>query len=445
MSDAGSTAPPTPLPTRLAFADALAAVLDDVAALPPERVPLRAALGRALAADVVSPVDLPPWDNAAMDGYAVRAADVRGASADGPVTLRVAGAIPAGGDASAVTLAPGDAARISTGAPVPSTADAVVRVEDTDGGAQVVCIVDDRDVRGDAPQRRNVRPRGEDVRAGARALGGGATIDAAALGVLASVGCATVPVARRPRVAIVSSGDELVTVEEFAEVVAGRRIVSSNTYTLEAQARLAGADVAELGFARDDVGAMRDRFAAALDGGCDVLVTSGGISVGEHDHTREALGALGLAQRFWRARIRPGGPLGFGVLPRPDGRVVRWLGLPGNPVSAMVTFELFGRPLLRRLGGHQRAFRRAVAVTLAERVATPAPLTHFLRASVDVDDDGRLVARLTGAQGSNLLTSMACADALLVVPEAVGEVPAGGVLRALLLGSDALDAEAAFA
>ena len=168
-------------------------------------------------------------------------------------------------------------------------------------------------------------------------------------------------------------------------------------------------------------------------------MTSGGISVGEHDHTRAALSELGLEQRFWRARIRPGGPLGFGVVRRPNGDVVRWLGLPGNPVSSMVTFEMFGRPLLRRLGGRSRIFRRALTVTVTEAVETLAPLTHFLRAVVEPDNGGCLTARLTGAQGSNLLTSMSRANALLVVPEDVRSTPVGGALRAILL-DDALDA-----
>jgi molybdopterin molybdotransferase len=424
--------------TRLSFPDALAAVLDGARPLDTEIVPLRAALGRALAARAVSPVALPPWDNAAMDGYAVRATDVLGASAARAVALRVVGEVAAGGDASTVHVGPNEAIRISTGAPVPPGADAVVRVEDTAAGPDVVRVTDDRDVRGPTPAQRNVRPRGEDVRAGEAVLDAGTTVTPAQLGVLASIGCADVSVVRRPRVALVSSGDELVDVDGFDEVRAGRRIVSSNSYALLAQAQLAGAAAVDHGVARDDLGALRDRLADALDAGCDVLVTSGGISVGDHDHTRDALSALGLTQRFWRVRMRPGGPFGFGVVSR-GGREVPWLGLPGNPVSAMVTFELFGRPLLRTLAGHRRVFRRTVQVTLAESVRAAAPLTHFLRATLAAQDDGRLAARLTGAQGSNLLTSMARADALLVVPEDVREAPPGTVLRALLLGDDALD------
>jgi molybdopterin molybdotransferase len=243
---------------------------------------------------------------------------------------------------------------------------------------------------------------------------------------------------RRPRVAFVSSGDERGDVDAFDEVRAGRRIVSSNSYTVPAMARDAGAVATDHGVARDTVDALRERLGAALAAGCDVLVTTGGISVGEHDHTREALGAFGLVQRFWRARIRPGGPVGAGTVRAADGRTVPWLGLPGNPVSAMVTFELFVRPLVRRLAGHARLFRAPIAVTLAHDVETPAPLTHFLRVQLAMDDTRGWIARLTGGQGSNLLTSMTAADALLVVPETVDRAPAGSVLRALPLGDGAL-------
>jgi molybdopterin molybdotransferase len=420
------------VPTRLALSDAVARVLEGRAPLGSERVPLTESVGRVLATAVVSPVDLPPWDNASMDGYAVRASDVAGASTDNPRTLHVIGEIAAGG-AATIAIGEGEAVRISTGAPVPASADAVVRVEDTDRGNERVMVTDDRDVRGATRDRRNVRPRGEDVRSGQTVLEAGAAIGPAQLGVLASVGAASLDVVRRPHVAFVSSGDELVDVGRFAEVEAGERIVSSNSYTVPALARAWGATATDHGLARDDVAALGERLGAAIAGGCDVLVTSGGISVGEHDHTRAALASFGLRQHFWRVRIRPGGPFGFGTVRAPDGREIPWLGLPGNPVSAMVTFELFGRPLLRRLGGHPYLFRAAPNVTLAHDVTAVAPLTHFLRAIVTVDDEGRLVARLTGAQGSNLLTSMAAANALLVVPEHVTHAPAGSMLRAMLL------------
>jgi molybdopterin molybdotransferase len=316
---------------------------------------------------------------------------------------------------------------------VPDGADTVVRVEDTDRGHETVAIADARDAMGTSPLQRNVRPRGEDVRAGSVVLTAGRAIGPAQLGVLASVGAAAVDVVRRPRVAFVSSGDELVDVGDFAAVERGAAIVSSNSYTIPAMARRAGALCTDHGVARDTLDAVRATLAAALADTPDLLVTSGGISVGEHDHTRAALEAFGLEQRFWRARIRPGGPVGFGHVRTADGRVVPWLGLPGNPVSAMVTFTLFGLPLLRRLSGHAHVASATIAVRLAHDVAVTPTLAHFLRAVVTLGADGVPSARLTGAQGSNLLTSMALANALLVVPESSGGAAAGAMLQALPL------------
>ena len=217
--------------------------------------------------------------------------------------------------------------------------------------------------------------------------------------------------------------------------------------------REAGGEPVDLGVAPDDADALRARLEAAREAACDAVLTTGAVSVGEHDHVRDAVRAAGGTLHFWRVRIRPGGPLAFGTLPAadtaararahdPGARAIPWLGLPGNPVSTVVTFELLARPLLRRLQGDARPYRRAVRATLAEPVTTAAPLTHFLRATLDVDDAGGLVARLTGPQGSGLLTSAARADALVIVPETVRALPAGAAVRALLLGACALDAPA---
>lgn len=414
--------------TSLTVTEASAALLADLHALGSELVPLAASLGRVLARDVVSPLALPPWDNASMDGYAVRGADVRGARSDAPVRLPVRATIAAGG-AAPDALAPGTAMRIMTGAPIPDGADTVVRVEDTDRGDEQVLIIDARDAG------RNVRARGEDLAVDEVALAAGTVIGPAQLGVLASVGARSVSVHRCPRVAVLSTGDELVDVDEFAEVMAGRRIVSSNSYTLRAAVSLAGAEVVDLGLCRDDRVALRKRLEQARDDNCDLLLTSGGVSVGTFDFTREVLRELGASMRFWRVKIRPGGPLGFGVLGGTP-----WLGLPGNPVSAMVTFELFARPAIRRLRGERYIFPRPFNVILDEEVSIGAPLTHFLRVLVTADDSGALHARLTGPQGSGLLTSMARADALLVVPLerfGRGPVPANTVLQALPLGERA--------
>jgi molybdopterin molybdotransferase len=377
-----------------------------------------------LAEDVQSPLALPPWDNASMDGYAVRSADVRSATASNPKTLRVVDTVAAG-MVTKRSLAEGEAMRIMTGAPVPPGADSVIRVEDTDAGGSDVQVRSDRDAL------RNIRPRGEDIGQGDVAVATGVELYPAHLGVLASVGRVEVSVFRRPRVAVLASGDELVDVDRFEEVLSGAgasaKIISSNTYTLEAAVRQAGGEPLSLGFVGDDPIALRERIAGC---DCDLLLTTGGVSVGEFDFTRSVLAELGATQRFWRVRIRPGAPVGFGVI-----RGTPWLGLPGNPVSTLVTFELFVRPAIRKMLGHALLFRRAARVRLAETVTIAAPLTHFLRAELSWQD-GELVARLTGPQGSGLLTSMARAGALLIVPPERARVEAGESLEALVLRED---------
>ncbi|MDB4884278.1 MAG: MoeA domain protein domain [Gemmatimonadetes bacterium] len=408
--------------TRLSVAEASRHTLAGLAPLPEESVVLRESLGRVLARDVVSPVSLPPWDNASMDGFAVIADDVRGASPNTPVRLRVVETIAAGARSTRV-IARGEAARIMTGAPVPAGVDSVVRVEDSEPQGDHVDIRDDRDAAS------NIRLAGEDVRVGVTVLRAGTTIGAAQLGVLASVGCATPWVHRKPRVAILATGDELVMLDAFEEVLAGHRIVSSNSYSLEAAVSAAGGVPVSLGIAPDDPHALAECLRAAA--GCDMILTSGGVSVGDFDYTRRVVEELGGTLSLWRVRMRPGAPIGFGQL-----FDAPWLGLPGNPVSALVTFELFGRPVLRMLAGSVRPHRRTVRVVLDEPVLLRAPLTHYLRCTLHDDDDGTLRARLTGSQSSGMLTSMSSADALLVVPPEPASVPAGTVLRALPLDGD---------
>lgn len=401
-------------------------ILAAIRPLAAESVRLREALGRVLAEDVYSPIEHPPWDNSSMDGYAVRAADVRDASPQSPIALRVIDTVRAG-QLPSTEVAPGTAIRIMTGAPIPRGADSVVRVEDSDGGERDVEIRDGRDAG------RNIRPRGEDLRLGGLAVARGTMLGPAQIGVLASVGRATAMVHRRPKVAVLSSGDELVDVDEFDAVKRGERIVSSNSYTIASSVRGAGGEVVDLGIVPDDPAAYRERLSAAR--GCDLLVTSGGVSVGAFDFTKDVLRSLGAELHLWRVTMRPGAPLGFGTLGE-----LPWLGLPGNPVSALVTFELFGRPLLRKQCGEARIFRRAIEVRLREDVTIQAPLTHFLRAIVDWERDGAW-ARLTGPQGSGLLTSMAHANALLVVPPDRPTVHAGESARAMLLGDSALTSD----
>ena len=408
--------------TRLNVHEASAHMLASVTALASEAIALEQSLGRVLAEDVVSPVSLPPGDNASMDGFAVRAQDIRLAVQGNPVRLTVIGTIAAGGEQTR-RVERGEAVRIMTGAYVPAGADTVVRVEDTDADHEIVAVLDARDAE------RNIRVRGEDVREGHVVMRAGTLIGAPHVGVLSSVGCAMLRAHRRPRIAILATGDELVPLERFDEVLIGERIVSSNSYALAAAVRAAGGEPVQLGIARDDPEALAARLREAE--GCDMVLTSGGVSVGDFDYTRDVVTALGGELSLWRVRMRPGAPLGFGRL-----FGVPWLGLPGNPVSALVTFELFGRPLLRTLAGHARPHRRTIGVTLAEQYRLGAPLTHFLRVVLERGDGNVLLARLTGAQSSGMLTSMSAADALLVVPPDGDVVDAGTVLRALPLDGD---------
>ena len=404
-------------------------IVEHVAPLPAARRPLREALDRVLAEDVSSPIDLPAWDNSAMDGYAARAADIE----RGRVTLVVIETVAAG-QFPTKPLRPGEVTRIFTGAPLPTGADTVVRQEDTEPAAPGrVTVVNSRDAR------KNVRHKGEDIRKGAVALEAGTPLGPAQLGVLASIAHGLPLVHDAPRVAFLGSGDEIVDLDRAEEILAGRKVATSNSYTLHALIQRTGGVPVELGLARDTKESLRERLAAA-GGGSDLLVTTAGVSVGEHDLVREVLGELGGEIKLWRIAMRPGAPVGFGTL---HGKP--WIGLPGNPVSAMVTFELFVRPALRRMLGHRLPFRRTVPVCVGEPITLGPKLRHFLRAVVKPEGpDGHLTARLTGPQGSGILTSMARANALLIVPEDRPAVPAGETLAALLLDDPHHVAEAPF-
>ena len=376
-----------------------------------------------LAEDVVSPIDLPPWDNSAMDGYAVRGTDVVGATALAPRTLAVLETVPAG-HFPEHTVGGGEATRIATGAPVPAGADCVIRQEDADVLADGrVAIRDDRDAG------HNVRRKGDDIRRNDLVFARTTALGPAQLGVLASIAHATPLVHRPPRVAYFGSGDEIADLDDADEILAGRKIATANSYTLYGMIRRAGGTPVDLGLARDTKASVRDRIAGAA--GADLLVTTGGVSVGEHDLVRTVLAELGCEMKLWRVRMRPGAPLGFGMLAEGG---PPWIGLPGNPVSTMVTFELFARPLIRRLLGATLPFRRTVPVRVGEPIELGPPLRHFLRVIVTPEEpDGSLVARLTGPQGSGILTSMARANALLIVPEDRRRVARGATLQALVL------------
>lgn len=415
--------------TPLTAAEAARRIIDEVPRQPALRVPLDDALAAVLAETIVSPIDIPPWPNSAMDGYATRSDDVRGASPAAPVRLRVVEHIPAGHFATRA-IGPGECARIFTGAPIPAGADGVVRQEDTDLGPEMVTIVHDRDARA------NIREAGEDVRRGATVLAEGAELGPAHLGMLASLAVAHPLVYRKPRVAILASGDEVADIDQPEAILRGEKIGSSNTHALVALVRQAGGAPVNLGIARDTPASMREHLARALD--CDLIVTTAGISVGEHDYVRVVLEELGLEQRFWKVRMRPGSAVGFGFL-----RGVPWIGLPGNPVSTMVTFELFVRPAIRTMSGHRIPFRRGTTVRTVESITLKPKLQHFLRAIVTDGPDGP-EAKLTGPQGSGILTSMLQANALLMIPEGQYETPARTSVSAFRLDDSIHGAQPGF-
>jgi molybdopterin molybdotransferase len=394
-------------------AEAARIILADCQPLPTARRPLRDALDAVLAEDVASPIDLPPWDNSAMDGYAVRSADLEETETD----LDVIETIPAG-QFPQKTVGKAQATRIFTGAPLPHGADTVIRQEDTGQPSNGrVTIRNTRDAK------KNVRRRGEDIRKGAVVLPAGTTLGPAQLGVLASIAHDAPLVHRRARVAFMGSGDEIVELAQRDAILAGTKIASSNSYTLDALIRRSAAEPVNLGIARDSKESLREHLRGAAGGGTDLLVTTAGVSVGEHDLVRDVLQELGGELKLWRIGMRPGAPVGFGLL-----QGVPWIGLPGNPVSTMVTFELFVRPAIRRLQGHALPFRRTVPVIVREAITLGPKLRHYLRAIVEEGE-----ARLTGPQGSGILTSMARANALLIVPAEMQTVPVGTELQALIL------------
>lgn len=363
---------------------------------------------------VVARVTSPPFDNSSMDGYAVRSADLR----EG-VTLRVTAAIAAGSAASPA-IGAGEAVRIMTGGPVPHGADSIIRHEDTDDGRESVVIRNLRDAG------RNIRKAGEDFRAGDVLFEPGQELGVPHLGVLAAAGISTPSVHRRPRVAVISSGDELVDIDDFDPDLAGGKIVSANSVTLAASIADAGAEPRDLGIARDDPVSLREKIESAMD--ADLIVTSAGISVGDHDHVRNVITGMGGHIDFWKVRMRPGAPLAFG-----DIRGTPWIGLSGNPVSAIVTFELFVRPVIRRMLGLRNLFRPTLPARTRNPITLGAPLMHFLRVMMTPANDGVYDAELAGSQSSGVLTALARANGLLILPGDRLEIAAGELHRALPL------------
>lgn len=387
---------------------ARAAVLAEVAApLPGERVPLDEALGRVLSRDAEAPEDVPAFDNSAMDGYALRAADTEGAGPGSPVRLRVIDESRAGSPA-AKAVEPGTAIAISTGAALPEGADAVLRVEDVRRDGEWI------EFEARLEPGHDVRRAGDDVRAGTRVLPAGTLLGPPELGVLASLGEPRPECARRPRVAVLCTGDELLAPDEPMRPGGVR---NSNGLTLPALARRAGAEVTLVERVPDDPGATRAALARGLES--DVVVCCGGVSVGPHDHVKGALAELGVAERFWRVALRPGRPTWFGVHEDGEHRALVF-GLPGNPVSSFVTFVLFARPALRALTGAREAPERATAALASEVPRLPGR-DQAVRCRLELTDAGWM-AHPTGPQGSHVLTSLLDADALAIVP--AGEEPA---------------------
>lgn len=366
----------------LSIEEALARVLAHVPANGSERVELLSAYGRVLAEDVHAPVELPPWPGSAMDGYAVRAADV-------PGRLRVLETIPAGGVPTHAVL-PGTASRIMTGAPVPDGADAVVMVEDTEARGDMV------EVRVGASPGQHVRPRGSEVARGARVLSRGTTLTPGAVGVLAALGLPSVRVAARPRVAVLSTGDEVV---EPGFPLGPGQIWSSNSHALCGLVLEAGGQPVHLGNVPDRPEALARAYREALQ--VDVVVSTGGVSVGDFDHVKEVLGGLGLAMDFWRVAMKPGKPLAFGTL---GGRPV--FGLPGNPVSCMVNFLQFVRPMLRRMLGDPRPFLPVIDAEMTAPWRRRPGRPELVRVRLE-RRDGRVWATVAGGQGSAHLLGMA--------------------------------------
>jgi molybdopterin molybdotransferase len=403
--------------------EALAEILYHVQPLEPERISILEALDRVLVEEIVSEIDIPPFDNSAMDGYAVRSADVAAATLEAPVRLVVLGSVAAGYMAG-MPVRPGTAIRIMTGAPLPDGADAVVPIEDTSDAerskaARLDSPSDEVWVLTAVSPRDHTRPAGEDVRRGERVMEPGRVIRPQEIGVLASLGHETVLVHRRPRVAILATGDELL---EVHEPLAPGKIRNSNEYTNAALVARTGGIPIRLGIARDTVADLTAKIRSGLEQGADLFLTSGGVSVGDYDVVKDVLGAEGQMQ-FWQVNMKPGKPLAFGLLPGRDlDKSVPLIGLPGNPVSAMVSFEQFARPSILKMLGHTDLTKPTVRAILEESVSNSGR-RGYIRVVVTRRQD-RYYARTTGEQGSGVLTSMAKANGLALVPEGTYEVPA---------------------
>ncbi len=399
----------------LSVEEALAQILALAQPLATEQVTLAEALGRVLAADLVAPLAMPPFANSSMDGYAVRAGDLAGATAASPVSLRLIGEVPAGGVFAGAVM-PGTTVRIFTGAPLPDGADAVLEQELTAPGPVAASVA----MQATAAPGRNVRVAGSDVALGQRLLARGSVIHAPEVAMAAAVGAASLAVTRRPRVAVIATGDELVAP---GQPLGPGQIYNSNAPLLAAAVVEAGGVPVILPVARDRADDLRARFAEAQ--AADLVLTSGGVSVGDYDLVRQIMDEMG-GINFWRVNVRPGKPLAFGRL-----GAVPLLGLPGNPASSAVTFELFARPFIRALLGALPPTRPTITVRLAMAIPR-GDRRHYVRAQLRYED-GTVLATPTGDQGSHRIASLLGADALVIIAEGAGSIAAGTAVPALLL------------
>lgn len=400
----------------LSVEDALERVLREFHPLEPEPVPILDALGRVLAEDVRADDDIPPYANSSMDGYAVLAADTGGASHRNPIRLRCVGEVAAG-YVPGTEVMPGTALRIMTGAPIPQGADGVVRVEDTETDGDWV------EVLAGVKVGQYVRPAGEDVRQGDLVLRRETFVRPQEVGMLAALGRREVSVIRRPRVAVLATGDEVV---EIDAPLAPGKIRNANSYSNAAQVVKCGGIPILLGIARDRAPELTQKIQAGLEHGIDLFLTSGGVSMGDFDLVKNVLAAEGTID-FWKVRMKPGKPLAFG---RIDG--IPFLGLPGNPVSVMVSFEMFARPAILKMLGLAELERSVVEATLMDEVKHKDSRRHYLRVRVE-QHEGAYRAYLTGEQGSGILSSMVKANALAIIPEEWTHAPAGARVRVVML------------
>ncbi len=408
--------------SSVTVAEARELILDSIRPLGDETIGLTEATGRVLTEEIRAGIEIPPHDNSAMDGFAVRAEDIRTV----PAELAVVEELPAG-RRSQRKVGPGEAARIMTGAAIPEGADTVVMIEETKGEGERVTILKS------APKGEFVRRAGSDIGTGALIAESGTVITPPLVGMLSAIGRTSLGVAVRPRVAILATGDELVEPDRLEP---DGRIVSSNSYSLKSALRALGAEALYLGVAPDEPAQIADRFRQAL--GCDAVVSTGGVSVGDRDWVKQVLADLGGDMRLWRVKMRPGAPLAFSMV---DGKPV--FGLPGNPVSTLVTFEQFVRPAVLKMMRHAKLFRPVEPAILAETYEKPAGRMHLMRVRLE-EREGRRYAVSTGDQTSNVLLSMVHADGLAIIPAESERVSAGSEVSVQMLRRDDLRVDPGF-